>query len=60
MEGTYKVLPKNFVALTSKADSFFLYNNNVPRGTKMKLAWESAGGQEKVHDEEYVKGFRSR
>lgn len=51
------VVPYSFRKLRHAADGFLLFDNS---GDSPRLVWEGKGGDETVHDEQYVRRFRRR
>lgn len=52
-----RVVPYSFRKLRHAADGFLLFDNS---GSAPRLVWEGKGGDETVHDEQYVRRFRRR
>ena len=51
------VVQYSFRKLRHEVDGFLLFDNS---GTEPRLIWEGKGGEETVHDEQYVRRFRRR
>lgn len=52
-----RVVPYSFRKLRHEVDGFLLFDNS---GDGPRLVWEGKGGEETVHDEQYIRSFRRR
>lgn len=53
----YSKVPQNFEPIARLANNFALFDN---RGAKPRLVWSKKGDSETIHDQEFVRQFRSK